>query len=130
MAVIIAAYGWLEGFQQINFTIIMLSIFIAMVSVILDYFSGPYLARKKGGSKGGYWGALLGGIVGILTLGPLGLLLGPFAGAVIGEIIYGKNIEDASKIGIASLAGLLIGNIIKFILAAALLILFFFRVFL
>lgn len=129
MAVIFVAYGWLEGFQQVNFFSIGISVVIAVVGVFLDYLSGPYLAKKKGGSKGGYWGALLGGIVGILALGPLGLLLGPFLGAVIGEIMVGKDLRDASQIGIASLSGLLIGNIVKFILAVALVILFVFRVF-
>lgn len=130
MALIFLGYGWFEGFQNINFLIIAIAFIFAIIGTLLDYFAGSYAAKKKGGTKGGYWGALLGGIFGIIFLGPIGLLLGPFLGALCGEFLAGKSIKEATQIGISSLWGLIIGNIFKFVLALTLSVIFFFRVFL
>lgn len=130
MAVLFIGYGWMDGFQHVNSFAISIAVVFAVLGTLLDYFAGPYLAKKKGGTKGGYWGAFIGGLVGIFILGPIGLLLGPFLGALAGELLWGKNLKDASQIGITSLWGLLFGNIIKLILAIVILVIFFYYVFL
>ncbi|PKM89571.1 MAG: DUF456 domain-containing protein [Firmicutes bacterium HGW-Firmicutes-12] len=130
MAVIIIGYGWFDNFQNINLLVITIAVMFAVIGTLLDYLAGPYLAKKKGGTKGGYWGAFLGGLVGIVFLGPIGLLLGPFLGALAGELLGGKSLKDASQIGVTSLWGMLAGNVLKFVLAISLTVIFFFRVFL
>lgn len=130
MALIILGYGWFDGFQNISFLYIAIAFVFAIAGTLLEYLAGPYAAKRKGGTKGGYWGAFIGGILGIIFLGPIGLLLGPFLGALLGELLSGKNIKKASQIGISSLWGLIIGNIFKFTLSLILVVIFFFRVFL
>jgi uncharacterized protein YqgC (DUF456 family) len=53
-------------------------------------------------------GAVLGGIVG-LFLGVPGILLGPFVGAVIGELSLQRSLNEASRSGFGTVVGLAIG---------------------
>ncbi len=122
-------YGWQEGFVKIDNWFITISIVLTILGLILEYISGPYVAKKLGATKAGIWGALLGGITGLLFLGPLGLLLGPFLGAVLGELLFGKTLPQATRIGVGSMVGSVLGNISKFIFALLITILFALRVF-
>jgi hypothetical protein len=55
------------------------------------------------------WGAGIGMIIGMLFLGPLGLILGPLAGAIIGESLKGANNKDAFRAGLGAFIGFLAG---------------------
>lgn len=63
-------------------------ILLAIASWLLDFLAGIWGAKLGGATKAGLWGAMIGGVVGI-PFGFLGLILGPFAGAIIGDI-YGR----------------------------------------
>ena len=128
MAIAVVAYGWYDNFVSVNSFMIIITLLLSALGMLLDYFAGPYTAKRTGASKAGVWGAFLGGFLGIFALGPLGLFIGPFIGAIIGELAFGKKLTDASKTGLASVAGLLIGNLLKFIFALIITTLFFFQV--
>jgi len=74
-------------------------------------------------AKYGMRGATVGLIIG-LFLGPAGIIIGPFIGAVVGELIFKDDIRYALKAGFGSLLGFLTGVGLK--LAAALLMTFYF----
>lgn len=59
-----------------------------------------------------------------LFFGPLGIIAGPFIGAVIGELLSVKSIEDAIKSGIGSFVGFIAGTGMKLLLSMV--ILFYF----
>lgn len=128
MAIVVLAYGWLENFTRIDPAMITITLIFTFIGTAMDYAAGPYTARRVGATKGGVWGAVLGGIAGIFLLGPVGLILGPFVGAVLGEILNGKGLKRASEIGLASMLGILMGNLVKFILALIITVMFFLRV--
>ena len=58
------------------------------------------------------WGASLGTIVG-LFFGLPGLLIGPFLGALAGELSSGRELDQATRVGIGTWIGLLFGTLAK-----------------
>lgn len=127
MAVAIIIYGLWEGFQQVNGVLIIVTLLLTGIGTLLDYLSGPYTAKKTGASKWGIWGAVIGSILGIFVLGPIGIILGPFIGAFIGELLGGEQVNQATKVGLASVLGTLLGSLLKFIFALIILALFIIR---
>ncbi len=97
---------------------------IAVIVTILDYVVPVWGTKKFGGSKAGMWGAAIGLVLGLIFLPPLGIIIGPFAGAVIGEAITGKETSQAFHAGLGSLLGLMMGIGLK--LAASIAMTYYF----
>ena len=89
---------------------------ISVVIIILDYILPAYFSKLFGGSKAGIWGATIGVVVGMFTMGPLGIILGPFIGAVAGEMLNQKQpLDKAIVVGAGSLLSFFVGTGIKLI---------------
>ena len=87
---------------------------LAVVIVGLDYLI-PLLGTKKfGGTTYGLWGCLVGVIAG-LWLGPFGLIIGPFAGAFVGELIGKANSGNALRAAMGSFLGFVVGTLLKLV---------------
>jgi hypothetical protein len=119
----------LTGFTPINWTFLIVLALIALVAVTIDNVAAAWGARKFGGSSAAAWGALVGGLVG-LFLGPIGFLIGPFAGAVVAEMLVSRREPvDAIKSGLGTLAGMLGGIGAKMVVHAAMGVLVLLRIF-
>ncbi|MFB0506444.1 MAG: DUF456 domain-containing protein [Thermodesulfobacteriota bacterium] len=110
-------YGIFTGFEEVTLWILTALGVISVGAQVLDYLAEAYGARRFGATKYGIWGAIIGGIIGLITLNIGGLVLGTFVGAVIPEIIVGRrSLKGALKIGWGSLMGFFGGTLMKFIL--------------
>ncbi len=99
-----------------NWTFLGITLGIAVLIWIIDYFIPAMGTKKFGGSKFGVIGSMLGLIVGIVFLGPLGIIIGPFLGAFLGELLKdSQNTKKAFKAAIGSFIGFLTSTLIKFI---------------
>jgi len=98
-------------------------LFFVILVTILDYVVPIMGTKKYGGSKRGVWGATIGVVAG-LFFGPLGIIIGPFLGAYIGEISTGKRENDALRAAWGSFVGFLLGVGLKLMVCGT--ILFFF----
>ena len=87
---------------------------VTVVVTALDYIIPVYGTRKYGGSSYGVWGCTIGLIAGI-WMGPLGIIVGPFLGAFIGELLAKNNSENALKAAWGSFVGFLFGTLLKLI---------------
>ena len=85
--------------DKVHYTPTQLIIWLLIVAVVqvLDYFTPMLGSKYSGGSKWGNWGCIIGTLVGLLFL-PWGVILGPFLGAVIGELLGNKEFSQALKI--------------------------------
>ena len=102
---------WLLHFtDKVPFSVTQLVIWGVLVVVVqlLDYLTPVLGTKYGGGSKWGNWGCVIGTIAGIFIFPPWGILFGPFAGAVIGELLGGKKSIDAFKAGIGAFIGFLL----------------------
>lgn len=99
----------LTGFQPLTWGFLVALGALAIAAMLVDNLAVAWGAAKFGGSSAAGWGALLGGLVGLL-LGPLGFIVGPFLGAVLAELIVTrKSMPEAVSSGLGTLLGLLGG---------------------
>lgn len=119
---------------------------IVIVIQVLDYFIPAWGTKKFGGSKYGVWGSTIGLLLGFF-MGPWGIIVGPFVGAVVGELIYfnrhpqaiisgseqpssntqqakNNNLTRALRAGFGSFVGLLTGTILKCICCGMMIVYF------
>lgn len=88
---------------------------LSIIVVVLDYLLPGYFTKLFGGTKAGITGATIGTFVGFL-FGIPGIILGPFFGAVIGEMVGSKTtFDNAINIGLGSMLSFLVGSGIKLI---------------
>ena len=113
--------AWADHFQQISpWTIAVLAL-LTLLSIIIDIAATAMGAKRVGASKLAMFGAALGTLVGGIVFSIPGLILGPFAGAVAGELIHGRELRHASRIGVGTWVGLALGTALKLALAFAML---------
>lgn len=95
-----------------NFLLLWAAIVVAVT--VLDYVIPIYGTKKFGGSNAGVWGCTLGLIAGF-WLGPLGIIIGPFVGAYVGEWLSMRNSDKALRAAIGSFLGFLTGTLLKLV---------------
>ncbi len=119
------AYGLVEGFTHLTWQF-FLGQFILMSFVFgIDYLANIWGVKKYGGSRTAVWGSVLGALVGLVLLGPLGIILGPFIGAVAGELLAKQDINQAVRAGIGTLLGFLGGALVKLMIQTIMIVWFF-----
>ena len=108
--------------EKVQFSIPFLILWLVLVILVqlLDYYVPIWGTRKFGGSKRGVWGCAIGMVVG-LFFGPWGIVLGPFVGAIVGELSGGKQTQAAIKAGFGSFIGFLLGIVSKLVVGGFLL---------
>ena len=100
-----------------NWTFLIITLFFALAIWLLDYIIPAMGTKKFGGSKAGMIGTTLGLIIGLIFLGPFGIIVGPFAGAYIGELLNKSDSKTALKAAFGSFLGFLTSTFINFIVA-------------
>jgi len=100
--------------------LIVMGALAAAVS-ILDYVLPAAGAKKYGASKFGVWGSFIGMIVGVIVLSALGVFIGGLAGAVAGELLAGKQRDQAFRAGWGAFVGNVLGVGVKLALSGAML---------
>ena len=101
--------AWADDFERIG----VVPLVLLGLLTLLRVGAGP----RAGG------GAALGTLAG-LFFGPIGLLAGPFLGALLGELWHTRALRRATHVGLATWVGLLLGTVLKLALAFAMLGLF------
>lgn len=84
-------------------------LFLMLLSIAAEHLAGMFGAKTLGATRRGMIGAVVGGLLG-LFFGPAGILLGPFLGAVAGELTGGREFRASAKAGFGAAVGVLAGT--------------------
>ena len=109
-----------EGADISSAALWVTGIFLAIVS-ILDYIAPAWLTNLSGGGKQATRGSMAGLIAGLFFFPPIGLIVGPFVGAFIGELMEGSSKGKALKVALMSFVGFLLTTGLKIIYSGVLL---------
>ena len=109
-----------EGADISSVALWVTGIFLAIVS-ILDYIAPAWLTNLSGGGKQATRGSMAGLIAGLFFFPPIGLIVGPFVGAFIGELMEGSSKGKALKVALMSFVGFLLTTGLKIIYSGVLL---------
>ncbi len=99
------------------------------VSFLIDYVAALFGAKTLGASWRGVLGALVGIIGGLIIFPPLGLIIGPFVGAMGFEWAFGRETREAAKAGIGAALGVMLGMVGSAMCGVAMMGIFFFTAF-
>jgi uncharacterized protein YqgC (DUF456 family) len=111
------------NFAQFQISTLVIFGAVTIIVQILDYIVPIWGTKKFGGTKYGTWGSIIGLVVGLLFLPPLGpfgiitILAGPFLGAYIGETMSGTEKRKALRAAFGTFIGFLAGTFIKLVLS-------------
>ncbi len=117
--------AWIDGYTRVSALTLGVLAALVVLSIIIDFLAAAVGAQRVGASRQAIWGAVLGSLVG-LFFGLPGIVLGPFVGAVLGELSARRSLNHATHVGIATWMGLLFGTIAKLALSLAMIGIFVF----
>ena len=100
------------GFGGFSVKFLLIAAIVTVVVTVVDYLLPMWGAKKWGGSRAGIIGSAIGLLIGLFFL-PVGIIVGPFAGAVVGELISGRDSNTALRSGFGAFVGFLLGTGMK-----------------
>lgn len=117
--------AWTDGFQHLHWGWLVPLGALTLLSLIVDFWATAVGAKRVGASRMAIIGAIAGTLVGLFFSIP-GILIGPLAGAMAGELLHRRRLTqsdlgDAAKIGMGTWLGIALGIGLKLGLAMAML---------
>ncbi|MCL2144592.1 MAG: DUF456 domain-containing protein [Endomicrobia bacterium] len=113
---------------EISWTWICIFAGLTLIVTLLDYLVPSLGAKKFGGTAAGAWGAAIGLLAGLFFM-PIGIILCPFLGAFIAELIAGTSYKKSFKSAFGTFAGFMFGVGLKLILCIWIAVYFVFAAF-
>jgi uncharacterized protein YqgC (DUF456 family) len=104
--------AWADGFAKVGVVTLVIIGVIGAASYLVDFAAAALGAKKFGASPRAMVGAGLGTLLG-LFMGLPGIIIGPFLGAVIGELTVHRDMAKVGKAGFAAWIGFLVGMAVK-----------------
>ncbi|MDA8630211.1 DUF456 domain-containing protein [Flavobacteriaceae bacterium] len=115
----------LTSVVDFNLNFVLITLTVAISVGILDYLIPVLGVKKLGGTRSGQIGTTLGLIIALIILGPIGIIIGPFGGALLGEMSTKKSFQDSVKPAFGAFVGVVAGSVIKFLISLSFLFFYF-----
>lgn len=104
--------AWAGDFTQIGWVTLTVLGVLTALALLVDLLASLLGAKRVGASGWALFGAAVGTIVGMF-FGIPGLILGPFVGAVLGELIAGSTLRRSTVVGVGAWLGFVFGTLAK-----------------
>ena len=105
-----------DGYHRLGLWWLLIIGALGALGITVDFVAGALGAKRVGASRRALWGATIGTVVGMF-FGIPGILLGPFIGAIVGELASGNSVLRSAHVGIGTWLGLLFGTLLKLVLS-------------
>ena len=115
--------AWAGDFEHIGIPVLVVLGVLTLFSLVIDFWATALGARRVGASGKAFAGAVIGTFAGMF-FGPVGLFAGPFVGALGGELLHGRDVGQATRVGFGTWLGIVFGTVLKLALAFTMLGLF------
>ena len=119
--------AWADDFRMIHVWVVVVLGICTLLALAIDVVASLLGAKRVGASRLAIGGAAVGTIVG-LFFGIPGLLLGPFLGAIAGELMHSRDLQHASRVGVGTWTGMIVGMLFKLMLVFVMLGVFLFAI--
>ncbi|MPZ45956.1 MAG: DUF456 family protein [Betaproteobacteria bacterium] len=104
--------AWIDDFREVGYVTLAVLGALTLVTVIADIAATMLGAKRVGATRAGIVGSALGTILGMF-FGFAGLLVGPFAGALIGELSARRGLFSAGRVAVATWVALVFAVVVK-----------------
>jgi uncharacterized protein YqgC (DUF456 family) len=108
--------AWIDDFTAVGWTAVGFLGALTVIGWLVDLAAGAAGARYMGASRRSFWGATIGAVAG-LFFGLPGIILGPFIGAVLGELSTGRDVLHSSRVGVGTWLGMVVATAAKLAIA-------------
>lgn len=108
--------AWIDDFTAVGWTAVGILGALTVIGWLVDLAAGAAGARYMGASRRSFWGATIGAVAG-LFFGLPGIILGPFIGAVLGELSTGRDVLHSSRVGVGTWLGMVVATAAKLAIA-------------
>lgn len=112
--------AWAEGFERVGPATLVLLALLTALAYLVDLGATVLGVQRSGASGRAVVGAAIGLLAGI-PFGVPGLLLGPFAGALLAELTVHRDIRLAGRAGVGAWIGFVVGTVLKLAIVFAML---------
>ncbi len=109
----LSTYAIFTDFRELSLVAILIFLGLTILSAIVDFIAPLLGAKSYKISTYGLIGASAGLLLGIAALGPIGIILGPFLGALAGELMSGKEYRTATKTALGTFIGFAFSTILR-----------------
>jgi len=109
--------AWAGGFEEVGGWNMAVLALLTLLSLGIDFMATALGAKRVGASKPALVGAVLGTFAGLM-FGFVGVFIGPFVGALLGELVWlrgvgGRELGQATKVGLGTWLGVVVGTVLK-----------------
>jgi uncharacterized protein len=108
--------AWADHFTRVGVPTLVLIGVIGATSYAVDFLAAAIGVKRLGASRRAMVGAALGTVAG-LVFGLPGIVIGPFVGAIVGELTVHRDWKLVGRAGVAAWIGFAIGTAIKVAIA-------------
>lgn len=115
--------AWIDDFTRVGAVTLTLLGLVTATAWLIDVVATSLGAKRAGASTLAVVGAACGTVVGLFG-GLPGLLIGPLAGASVGEYLSRRDACQAARAGVATWVGLLLAVVAKLALSFAMVAIF------
>ena len=108
--------AWADDFMRVGPLMLIVIAIVGIATYGVDFVATAMGAKHLGASKRAMAGAALGTLLGFF-LGLPGIIIGPFLGAIAGELTVHRDWKRVGKAGVAAWIGFAVGTAVKVALA-------------